>query len=45
VKRGTLRRAVLGQQRWALEETLAEEGAAAAVRRIGRRLRRARTLR
>jgi hypothetical protein len=45
VERGALRRAMLRQQRWALEETLAEEGAAAAARRIARRLRRARTLR
>lgn len=44
IRRGALRRAMLGQQRWALEETLAEEGALAAARRIGRRLRRARTL-
>jgi glycosyltransferase involved in cell wall biosynthesis len=45
IDRGTLRRALLGQQRWALEETLAEEGAAAAVQRVARRLRRARKLR
>jgi len=45
VKRDALRRAMLGQQRSALEETLAEEGPAAAVRRIARRLRRMRTLR
>jgi hypothetical protein len=45
VKRGALRRAMLGQQRWALEETLADEGPGAAARRIARRLRRARTLR
>jgi glycosyltransferase involved in cell wall biosynthesis len=45
VRQGALRRELLAQQRWALEDTLAEEGPAAAVRRIGRRLRRARTLR
>jgi glycosyltransferase involved in cell wall biosynthesis len=45
VRRGTLRRAMLAQQRWALEETLAQEGALAAARRVARRLRRARTLR
>jgi len=45
VKQGALRKAILGQQRWALEETLAEDGPAAAARRIGRRLRRVRTLR
>jgi glycosyltransferase involved in cell wall biosynthesis len=45
VRQGVLRRELLAQQRWALEDTLAEEGPAAAVRRIARRLRRARTLR
>jgi glycosyltransferase involved in cell wall biosynthesis len=45
LRRGALRRATLAQQRWALEETLAAEGPLAALRRIGRRLRRVRTLR
>jgi glycosyltransferase involved in cell wall biosynthesis len=45
VEQGALRRAMLRQQRWALEETLAEEGPAAAARRVARRLRRGRTLR
>jgi glycosyltransferase involved in cell wall biosynthesis len=45
IRRGALRRATVAQQRWALEETLAQEGPAAAMRRIGRRLRRMRTLR
>jgi hypothetical protein len=43
--RGALGRAMLAQQRWALEETLAAEGPGAALRRIARRLRRMRTLR
>jgi glycosyltransferase involved in cell wall biosynthesis len=45
IDRGALRRATLGQYRWRLAETLAEEGPASALRRIGRRLRRVRTLR
>ena len=45
VEQGALRRAMLRQQRWALEETLADEGPAAAARRVARRLRRGRTLR
>jgi glycosyltransferase involved in cell wall biosynthesis len=45
IRRGALRRATLAQQRWALEDTLAEEGALAAARRLARRLRRVRTLR
>ena len=45
IRRGALRRATLAQQRWALEDTLAEDGARAALRRIARRLRRVRTLR
>jgi glycosyltransferase involved in cell wall biosynthesis len=45
VKQGALRRAMLAQQRWALEETLAQEGALAAAQRVARRLRRTRTLR
>ena len=45
VKQRALRRAMLGQQRWALEETLAQEGALAAAQRVARRLRRMRTLR
>jgi glycosyltransferase involved in cell wall biosynthesis len=45
IRRGAVRRATLAQQRWALEDTLAEEGAGAALRRITRRLRRVRTLR
>jgi glycosyltransferase involved in cell wall biosynthesis len=45
VQRGAVRRATLAQYRLGLAETLATEGPAAAVRRIGRRLRRARTLR
>jgi hypothetical protein len=40
-----VRRELLAQQRWVLEDTLAEEGALAAARRIARRLRRTRTLR
>jgi glycosyltransferase involved in cell wall biosynthesis len=43
--RATARRAALAQYRWALGETLGEEGAAAAARRVGRRLRRAVRLR
>jgi glycosyltransferase involved in cell wall biosynthesis len=45
IQRGAVRRATLAQQRWALEDTLAEEGPLAALRRLGRRLRRVRTLR
>jgi glycosyltransferase involved in cell wall biosynthesis len=45
IDRGALRRASLGQYRWRLAETLAEEGPGAALRRIGRRLRRIGTLR
>jgi hypothetical protein len=45
VRRATVRRAALAQYRWALPETLADEGAGAAVRRVGRRLRRAVRLR
>jgi glycosyltransferase involved in cell wall biosynthesis len=45
VRRGTLRRAALGQYRWALGETLGEQGPAAALQRVGRRLRRAARLR
>jgi glycosyltransferase involved in cell wall biosynthesis len=45
VDRRALRRASLGQYRRRLEETLADEGPMAALRRIGRRLRRAGTLR
>jgi hypothetical protein len=45
IRRGVVRRATLGHYRWALPQTLADEGVAAAVRRIGRRLRRAGTLR
>jgi glycosyltransferase involved in cell wall biosynthesis len=43
--RATLRRAALAQYRWALPETLAEEGPRAAAKRVGRRLRRAVRLR
>jgi hypothetical protein len=43
--RGALKRAIFAQQRWALEETLAAEGTGAALRRVGRRLRRMGTLR
>jgi glycosyltransferase involved in cell wall biosynthesis len=45
VRRGVVRRATLAQYRWALPQTLADEGALAAARRVGRRLRRAGTLR
>jgi hypothetical protein len=45
VRRGVVRRATLAHYRWALPQTLADEGPLAAVRRIGRRLRRAGTLR
>jgi hypothetical protein len=45
VHRATARRAALAQYRWALGETLADEGALAAARRVGRRLRRAVKLR
>jgi glycosyltransferase involved in cell wall biosynthesis len=45
VRQGAVRRELLAQQRWALEDTLAAEGPLAAARRIGRRLRRLRTLR
>jgi hypothetical protein len=45
IRRGAVRRATLAQYRLALEETLAGEGPLAALRRIGRRLRRVRTLR
>jgi glycosyltransferase involved in cell wall biosynthesis len=45
VRQGAVRRELLAQQRWALEDTLAEEGALAALRRVTRRLRRTRTLR
>jgi glycosyltransferase involved in cell wall biosynthesis len=41
VRRGTIRRAALSQYRWALRETLADEGVGAAARRVGRRVRRA----
>jgi glycosyltransferase involved in cell wall biosynthesis len=43
--RRTARRAALTQYRWALGETLGEEGVVAAARRVARRLRRAVTLR
>jgi hypothetical protein len=45
VRRGALRRATLSHYRWVLPQTVAEQGAMAAARRIGRRLRRAGTLR
>jgi glycosyltransferase involved in cell wall biosynthesis len=45
VRRAGLQRATLAQYRLGFEETLATEGARAALRRIGRRLRRVRTLR
>jgi glycosyltransferase involved in cell wall biosynthesis len=45
VRRATVRRAAVAQYRWALPETLGAEGPAAAVRRVGRRLRRAVRLR
>jgi glycosyltransferase involved in cell wall biosynthesis len=41
VRRDVVRRAALAQYRWALAETLGEEGPAAAARRVGRRLKRA----
>ena len=40
VRRGTVRRAALGQYRWALVETLGDEGPRAALARVGRRIRR-----
>jgi hypothetical protein len=45
VRRDVVRRSALAQYRWALPETLAADGPAAAVRRVGRRLRRAVRLR
>jgi glycosyltransferase involved in cell wall biosynthesis len=45
ISRATVRRAALAQYRWALRETLADEGAGAAAKRVGRRLRRAVRLR
>jgi glycosyltransferase involved in cell wall biosynthesis len=45
VRRRAVRKATHGQYRLALEETLATEGVLAAARRIGRRLRRVKTLR
>jgi hypothetical protein len=45
VRQGAVRRELLAQQRWALEDTLAAEGPAAALRRLARRLRRVRSLR
>jgi len=45
VRRDVVRRAALTQYRWALAETLGEDGPAAAARRVGRRLRRAVRLR
>jgi glycosyltransferase involved in cell wall biosynthesis len=45
VRRSAVRRASLAQYRWALGETLAEDGAGAALRRVGRRVRRAVRLR
>jgi hypothetical protein len=45
VRRDVVRRAALAQYRWALAETLGEEGPAAAARRVGRRLKRAIRLR
>lgn len=45
VDHATVRRAALAQYRWALRETIAEEGAGAAARRVARRLRRAVRLR
>jgi glycosyltransferase involved in cell wall biosynthesis len=41
VRRDVVRRAALTQYRWALAETLREDGVSAAARRVGRRLRRA----
>lgn len=45
VRRGALRRATLAQYRLGFAETLATDGALAAARRIGRRLRRVKTMR
>jgi glycosyltransferase involved in cell wall biosynthesis len=45
IRRGVVRRATLAHYRAALPQTLADEGPLAAVRRVGRRLRRAGTLR
>jgi glycosyltransferase involved in cell wall biosynthesis len=45
IRRGVLRRATLAHYRWALPQTLADEGPRAALGRVGRRLRRAWTLR
>ena len=45
VRRDVVRRAALTQYRWALAETLGEQGPVAAARRVGRRLRRAVRLR
>jgi glycosyltransferase involved in cell wall biosynthesis len=45
VRRATVRRAALSQYRWALGETAADDGPAAAARRVARRLRRAARLR
>jgi glycosyltransferase involved in cell wall biosynthesis len=45
IRRGVLRRATLAHYRWAFGQTLADEGPRAALRRVGRRLRRAGTLR
>jgi hypothetical protein len=41
VRRDVVRRAALSQYRWALAETLHDQGSVAAARRVGRRLRRA----
>jgi glycosyltransferase involved in cell wall biosynthesis len=41
VDRATVRRAALAQYHWALRETVAEDGVAAAASRVARRLRRA----
>ena len=45
LRRAVVRRAALTQYRWALSETLADEGGRAAAARVGRRLRRAVRLR
>jgi hypothetical protein len=45
VRRDVVRRAALAQYRWALAETLGEQGPVAAAQRVGRRLRRAVRLR
>jgi glycosyltransferase involved in cell wall biosynthesis len=45
VRRGVVRRATLDHYRWALPQTLADDGPLAALGRVGRRLRRAGTLR